>query len=362
MTICIDLTSLSYHLSGIERYAMCMTEKMIDLDQRNKYVLIFRNEVTQVFKNRIDGNRIKAVVLRGNNKLLFFQVTLYRTLKRIKASKYIFFAFPSPLFFKKKGIINTIHDMGAWDSAESMTLLSRYYFRISYRRAAKVSEKIITVSKFSKGRIHEILRIPNTKIEVIYSAIYGNMLNGKEVPFETIKKKYGLPEKYIMTLSTLEPRKNMKTLIEAFNNVAEKVGYDLVLVGRKGWKTDDILEENRVKKRIHFTGFVEDEHISSVYKNALCFVFPSLYEGFGLPPVEALAFGTPVVSSDAASIPEVLMDQALYFHSDSRDELEKILIKLESIVDEMPKGLNDYQREHYSFSKSAAKLLELLEG
>ncbi len=111
--------------------------------------------------------------------------------------------------------------------------------------------------------------------------------------------------------------------MEAYDQVKDSVDYDLVLVGRKGWKMDEVLEKYGAKSRIHITGFVDDEHLSSIYKNAVCFVFPSLYEGFGLPPVEALALGTPVISSDAASLPEVLMNQATYFHSNSKKELEK---------------------------------------
>ncbi len=361
MIIAVDLTSLSWHLTGIERYAMCVTDKMIDLDRKNKYILIFRDKITPVYSDRIDGKRVKAVVLHGDNKLFFLQITLTKALKRIRADKYIFFAFTGPVLFNKPGIINTIHDMGAWDSADEMTALSKYYFRLSYRRAVRAAEKIITVSSFSKGRIHEILKVPNEEIEVIHSAVYGEIYNGEAVPFDVVKKEYGLPEKYIMTLSTLEPRKNMKILLEAFDDIADKVDYSLILVGRKGWKMDDVLEKYGTKKRIHVTGFVRDEHLSAIYKNAMCFVFPSLYEGFGLPPVEALALGTPVVSSDAASLPEVLMDQAVYFHNNSVGELKNILLNLEDNISSMPHGLNPEQLHNYSFDTAAAKVIELLD-
>lgn len=360
MIIAIDLTSLSYHLSGIERYAMCMTDKMIDMDHKNEYILIFRNEITPIYLDRIDGKRIKAVVLHGENKLLFLQLTLSKALRSIKADKYIFFAFPGPILFRNSGIINTIHDMGAWDSADEMTTLSRYYFKVSYRHAAKISEKIITVSHFSKERICSILCVPESRVDVIYSAVYDEILNGELVSFDKVKIKYNLPDKYIMTLSTLEPRKNMVILLDAFNNIADRVDYDLVLVGRKGWKMDSLLEMYQAKERIHITGFVEDNHLSALYKNALCFVFPSLYEGFGLPPVEALALGTPVISSDAASLPEVLMDQAVFFKNNSVIELEKKLLELERQINMMPHNLNKTQIKKYNFEHSAAKMISLL--
>lgn len=361
MVIAIDLTSLSWHLTGIERYAMCVADKMIDIDDKNTYVLLFRNEVLPLFKDRIDGTRIKAEILYGSNKLLFLQFTLLKTLWKINADKYIFFAFPGPMFFKHSGIINTIHDMGAWDSSDEMTILSKYYFRLSYRHAARVSERIITVSEFSKRRIHTILGVPENKIKVVNSAVYEGIICCENIPFEYVKSEYNLPDKYIMTLSTLEPRKNMVLLLEAFNNVADKVDYDLVLVGRKGWKMDDVLGKYKAKERIHMTGFVKDEHISSIYKNALCFVFPSLYEGFGLPPVEALALGSPVLSSDAASLPEILMEQAYYFHSNSIIELENLLTNLENIIHSLPCELNEFQKENYRFDSAAKKVLSYIE-
>ena len=165
-----------------------------------------------------------------------------------------------------------------------------------------------------------------------------------------------------MPLSALEPRKKRQLLLRAFSDVQDTVNYDLVLVGRKGWKVDEVLGKYNTKDRIHITGFIEDEHISTIYKNAMCFIFPSLYEGFGLPPVEALALGTPVIASDAASLPEILMDQATYFKSNDINELKKILLELEEDVKSMPHELNDYQNSNYRFDISAGKIIKLIIG
>ena len=163
-----------------------------------------------------------------------------------------------------------------------------------------------------------------------------------------------------MTLSTLEPRKNIELLLKAYTNIQDKVDYDLVLVGRKGWKMDEIIENYNSKERIHITGFVEDEHISTIYKNALCFIFPSLYEGFGLPPIEALTLGTPVIASNAASMPEILMNQAVFFKNNDEKALENVLLHLENNVDSMPHELNQFQKKNYSFEVSAERLLKLI--
>ena len=360
MKIAIDLTSLSYHMTGIERYAACMTEEMLKIDAINEYILIFRNQVYHTFSSFIDNKRVKAIVLHGNNKVVFLQVILPIHLYKIKADKFVFFAFTSPVFFRRKGIINTIHDMGAWDSADAMTVFQKIYWKITYRASASTSEMIITVSEFSKGRIHKILRYPKERINVIYSAVYEAVTKDYGYTFRDIQDKYGLPEKYIMTLSTLEPRKNIELLLKVFSDIQDKVDYDLVLVGRKGWKMDEIVEKYDKDGRIHITGFVDDEHVSVIYKNAMCFVFPSLYEGFGLPPVEALALGTPVIASDAASIPEVLMEQAAYFRSNDQNELTELLLNLAMKLPSMPNKLSDYQIRNYNFDSSANKILELI--
>ncbi|MFQ9193297.1 MAG: glycosyltransferase family 4 protein [Candidatus Gastranaerophilaceae bacterium] len=362
MIIAIDLTALSYHITGIERYAMCITEKMLEQDKKNTYILIFRDDIHTMFENSIDGKRVKAEIIHGNNKLLFYQIVLPFHMYKIKADRYLFFAFTSPILFRRKGIYNTIHDMGPWDSAEALKKLQKFYLKATCKFSASASDGIITVSEFSKGRIAEILHYPKDKIEVAFSAIYDGLLAEHDIAYDAVKKEYDLPARYIMTLSTLEPRKNLITLLEAFSKVQDKVNYDLVLVGRRGWKMDEVLEKYNTQSRIHITGFVKDEYVSKIYKQALCFVFPSLYEGFGLPPVEALAFGTPVVASDAASIPEVLMDQAVYFKSKDIEGLEKILIHLEQNLVNMPHELNEYQKENYRFDVSAKKIMEFIKN
>ena len=361
MVIVIDLTSLSYHMTGIERYASCITEEMLKQNVNNKYYLIFRNEIYPIFNQFIDDKKVIIKILSGNNKLLFYQWVLPRALNKIKADIYLFLAFTSPVLLNKKSIFNTIHDMGAWDSAQSMKVLQKIYWRTTYRVAAKNSKGIITVSEFSKGRIVDILNYPEDKIKVIPSAVYKRVIDLSSAKYSDIEKEYQLPSRYIMSLSTLEPRKNLKILLEAFVDIMDRVSYDLVLVGRKGWKIDDILQRYNAQSRIHITGFVADEHVAHIYKNAMCFVFPSLYEGFGLPPIEALSLGTPVVASNAASIPEVLRGQATYFNNNSKDELKVILLNLEDKIINMPSELDSYQTDNYKFDVSARKIVEFIE-
>ena len=362
MKIAIDLTPLSYHMTGIERYAACITQKMLIQDKENEYRLIFRNEIHTMFKNFIDGKRVKEYILYGDNKLIFFQVILPWNLYKIKADRYLFFAFTSPVLFIRKGIYNTIHDMGAWEASEAMTLFQKMYWRITMRCAGKVSDGIITVSNFSKNRISSIMNYPLEKIHVVYSAVFEGMLKDYGITFDYVKNRYNLPDKYIMTLSTLEPRKNLELLLAAYSEIQDKVDYDLVLVGRKGWKIDNLLKRYSGAKRIHITGFVADEDVSVIYRNAMCFVFPSSYEGFGLPPVEALALGPPVIASDAASIPEILGNQACYFNNEKLNDLKSKLLEIENKINFLPNSLSLKQKHEYNFAYSAKKIFKIIKG
>ena len=360
MKIAIDLTSLSYHITGIERFALCMSEELLKADKRNQYILIFRDEIYPVYKKYIDEERIQAKIIHGNNKLLFFQIVIPIALYSIKADKYLFFAFPSPILFFNKQIYNTIHDMGRWDCPETGGI-HLFYFKTTESIAIRRAKHIFTVSEFSKNRINELMNIERDKITVTYNGI-AKTIAESNVDFSSVKEKYNLPDKYIMFLSTLQPRKNLKLLLEAYSEVAEQVNYDLVLIGRVGWNIEELLDKYKARGRIIFTGFVEDEDVSLIYKNAMCFVFPTLYEGFGIPPVEALAMGTPVLSSDSSCMKEVLRKQAVFFENDNKEQLKDKLLHLKDFVDTMPSCLDNFQRQNFSYETSAKKVFDTIRG
>lgn len=360
MVNAIDLTCLSYHLSGIERYALCISKEIITQDKNNDYILVFRKEVFPELKFLVDEKRVKSVVLKGEQKQLFQLLILPWELRKIKADNYLFFANRNPLLFRKGNIFNTIHDLVCWDYPVTMRSLQKVYSRIANKNAAHVSAHLFTVSEFSKTRINKILKYPLDKITVTYNGISENLKGESKTSFREVQSKYNLPDKYIMNLSTLEPRKNLPLLLKAFDEVADEVDYDLVLVGRKGWKIDDMLQSIRSNDRIHITGFVEDDEVKQIYKHALCFVFTSMYEGFGIPPLEALSLGTPVLSSDAASLPEVLRNQAYYFPNNDVDALKSKLLSMNIDVENMPKEMDEYQKQNFQFSVSADKILKVL--
>ncbi len=360
MKIFIDLTSLADNFSGIERFALSITQELVKHTEQT-YILAFKNEVHPAFRMKLPN--VRKIVIRGGNKLVFAQIVLPLKLWRVKADYYLFPAFPAPFLFFSKKAISAIHDVGCWDCPGTNKRSMIAYFRILYRKAAMCGKRLITVSQFSKERIEAVLHVKPEQIAVIYDGIADCF---KEFDYDErqdaqVREQLGLPEHYILCLSTLEPRKNMRLLIEAYDKMRynKRVNHELVLVGRKGWMVDTLLDGIReeTKKHIHLTGFVGDAELPYVYHDAELFVFPSVYEGFGMPPVEALTCGTRVLSSDAASMPEVLGDAAEYFRSGNMQELME---KLAWMLDE--KNQKRYAPiRRYDWGEEAEKLIRWLE-
>ena len=368
MVILIDLTSLADNLSGIERYAACLAHEMIkSID--HQFILVFKREIPASFRKDAVRKNVSARVIPQCNKLFFNQYLLPSKITKIDADCYLFLAFPVPWLLKKKNMICAIHDAVAWDCPETMTFLSRWYFRISQFLEIKKCRKIITISEFSRERIIQKMKCPPEKIEVIYCGIEEKFKKNysSENEDDVIREKYGLPKRYILSLSTIEPRKNMKLLVRAYDELRKerKIDIPLVLAGRRGWGKRDITDHvsKETMKEILYTGFIDDEDLASVYGNADLFVFPTLYEGFGMPPLEAMACGTSVLSSDAASMPEILGDSATLFRSNDIDDLKEkliIAIKRNDSVSDLTVEKSGKIFEEFRWERQASRLLVLL--
>ena len=368
MRILVDLTSLADNFSGIERFAACITYEMLKQSD-DDYILIFKEKVYPMFDEFSSKKNVNIVVLQRCKKLVFNQFRLPIAINKEAANVYFFPAFPAPFFFFQGNAVSAIHDLGCWDCPSKNKRYMTLYFKIMYWKAALGKKRVVTVSEFSKQRIAEILEKDKNQIEVIYDGIsdcFEKFVYSEEADAKA-KSEYELPQSYILCLSTVEPRKNMRLLIEAYDELLceKKIDIDLVLAGRKGWLVDNLLSNLNPKtvKRIHFTGFVDDELLPYVYKNARIFVFPSIYEGFGIPPLEAMSMGVPAISSDAASMPEVLGDAAIYFKSGNIEELKQRILSLLVLDDtsiEKLKANGIAQAKKYCWKTEAEKFLAYL--
>ncbi|MFZ5535447.1 MAG: glycosyltransferase family 4 protein [Patescibacteria group bacterium] len=188
----------------------------------------------------------------------------------------------------------------------------------SVRHAAR----IITISEFSKRAIIEAYHVPADRVTVAYPALTDWQ---NKLPMATTETTRNTERRYILTVGTLQPRKNFTRLIEAFSKLKE-TDISLVIVGKKGWLYEEILAAPKrfgVEHRVKFMDFVPDDELPELYKNAACFVLPSLYEGFGLPVLEAMSYGIPVVVSNVSSLPEIAGDAGIYVEPENVESITR---------------------------------------
>jgi glycosyltransferase involved in cell wall biosynthesis len=226
--------------------------------------------------------------------------------------------------FSQKYII-TIYDITPNLYPETHTDIITFVHRYLLPKALKTSDKVITISHHTKNDIIKHFKIPENKIKVIHLAANENYkpLNEKEII--NIKQKYNLNYSFILYVGTLEPRKNIPTLLKALYKLKKQgIKHKLAITGKKGWKYKSIfetIEKLNLQKDVIFTGYVPDEDLPALYNAADLFVYPSLYEGFGLPPLEAMQCGTPVITSNTSSLPEVVGDAGIMVNPYDVDEL-----------------------------------------
>ena len=358
----MDLTATYDHLTGIERFAINITKALVEQHAEHDYVLLFKNEIHPAFRAIARRDAIECIVLSGANKLIFNQWTLPRALRRTDADVFFFPAFCAPWLFHATGIVNTIHDLSDFECHEGKPWIKALYSRLGIKHAKHCSARIVTVSSFSKERIVALLGVPESKVSVIYNGVSDRFRDEPTRDID-VSAKYGIPADYLLTVGTVEPRKNLRLLVEAYHAMRPSIGVDLAICGRMGWNQRESLGGADSWEGVHVTGFVDDDDLPSLYRHARAFIFPSKYEGFGIPPVEALASGCPVICSDAAALPEIMGDAAIYFKSGSAESLKDAIDVVLRMSDDMRKDLRRRgvaQAEKYRWETEAEKLHDVL--
>lgn len=226
----------------------------------------------------------------------------------------------------------TVHDVSflknpSWFRADR-ALYYRWAIKMTLDRAAIV----LTGSQHTACDLQETLGFPRERIRVTPYAARPEFRPCDETAQEAVRTKYGLPTRFFLCLGTFEPRKNLERCVLAFSQTAAELSSDLVLAGRWGWKTGGlraVLNASPCARRIHLPGFIPDEDLPALLSAATALLYPSLYEGFGLPVIEAMACGTPVVVSRMSSLPEVAGDAAFYVDPCDTDALSQALVTLD---------------------------------
>jgi len=218
--------------------------------------------------------------------------------------------------------VTTIHDLAFFKYPQEFLKNDLYKLRHWTRDSIKRSVKIIAVSKTTKKDIIGYYQVPMEKISVIYNGFEKNV----KYPAAYVNDKLDIAKKpYLLYVGTLQPRKNITTLIQAFAILKkQQPQLELIIAGKKGWMYEPVfraVENLGLEDSVFFTGFVSDQQLAFLYQNALCLVLPSYYEGFGLPILEAMSFGCPVISSFSASLPEIGGEACLYFDPKNEKDL-----------------------------------------
>lgn len=250
-----------------------------------------------------------------------------------------FFNFIIPPGVKGKKSVY-IYDMVYEACAETTERKNYEYMKRNMEESSKRADFIITISEFSKREIVKYLQIDEAKIYVVPCGVDLEKYNSSKNPqkIELVKEKFKIEGEYFLYLGTLEPRKNIPAIIEAYQRLKNQSSISsskLVIAGKKGWDYETIfalVEKYDLTKDVIFTGYISEEEKCELLKGAMCFLFPSLYEGFGLPPLEAMACGTPVIVSDRASLPEVVGDAGILVDAEDYEELAAKM----KLVSELP--------------------------
>ena len=333
MRIAIDAHSVGNQLAGNETYAVNLIEALAEVDQSNQYTLyVTRQSAIDRFANRWPNFNVKRTV--PHTPLVRIPVTLSAELRRNPVDVlHVQYTAP-PL--APCSVVATIHDLSFEHLPETFNRRSRAQLRLTVRRTARKAAQILTLSEFSRRDIVDTYRIAPDRVSVTPAAAPSHF---KPIEDETelrkIREIYGIERDYILSVSSIQPRKNLVRLIEAYSCLRglrpEGKLPQLILVGKRGWldnETFRVAQRHSANNDIAFTGYVAENDLSALYSGATCFVYPSFFEGFGLPVLEAMQCGAPVIAGNRTSIPEVVGNAGLLFDPFDTNALVQALTRV----------------------------------
>ena len=404
MTIGIDIRCLEgQRKTGVEEYTINLLKNILDLDKKNDYVLFFNSlkgrDLDIGWLEKYPNVKIKS--FRYPNKIfnVFTWYFNWPKIDRLIGGADIFWM-PNinfGAFSENTKLLLTMHDLSFEVMPETFPLKTRlWHFMINPKKLCQRAEKIIAVSASTKNDLELFYEIhPHTnsnkdyispttnknigvgvnpeKISAIHSAAQDDfkVIDRNDLKMLEVKEKYNLPYNFVLYLGAIEPRKNIISIVKAYNQLRrlknqELDKYKLVIAGAKGWKENGL--EKEIKKSpfqsdIISLGFIEPEDKPHLYNLSSLFVYPSFFEGFGFPPLEAMSSGVPVVTSNNSSLPEIVGDAGIMIDAEKPDELFKamreVLLSKDLRNNLREKGLK--RARNFSWQKSAEEFLELVD-
>jgi len=320
----------SYRSAGIHTYIAQTLLHLPEIDPAMQFTLFAAHPPVGLDRSiAVESPRWKTD--RPAQRILWEQLALPSAVRRVKADVLHATAFVAPIIHSAPTII-TIYDLSFALFPQYFRGFNQTYLRVGMRLSAHRAQRLITISDCTRRDVHRLYNVPLDRIDVAYPGVDETLQPLPPDRVETFRRAKNLPEKFLLFLGTLEPRKNLITLVRAFTQLKQTYPEAaLVLAGGVGWLADDLfaaIDASGVKDSIVLPGYVAAEDKALWYAAATAFVYPSIYEGFGLPPLEAMACGTPVIVSNAASLPEVVGDAGLLIAPEDVSSWTAALIRM----------------------------------
>jgi len=358
MQVVIDARMVDSKGFGLGRYVYNLLKNLIKIDQANQYTLLVNDD----FLAPLVANASNFNLLKVNIPWLsvFEQIKIPWVIRKLKPDLFHATSFSAPMLQPYPTIV-TICDLIHLVFPEHYSLLHKFYFKFFLKKVLNKAKRVITISECSKRDIISHYNIPQEKVTVTYLAVEESFQPiGEQDKINDFKQRMGLPKRFILYVGTRKKHKNIAGLIKAYSLLPREDCF-LVLSGSMDQALLDLIKKYKVEDRVVCIGKIEDSELPLLYNAADLFVFPSRYEGFGLPPLEAMACGVPVVTSNAASLPEVVGDAARLVDPDNSKEMAMAMSKVlnqENLRKELiQKGI--MRARLFSWEKCARETLNL---
>jgi len=367
MRIAIDVSRAINEKAGIGRMTRELVKNIIK-DKNNQYILIFTyfrshpDKIKQINSFKTPNVEIRTAKIPGNLKEMIWGKNLPLFNHLYKDADILL----APSFFEfKKGLkipqVVIIYDLTTFLFPDQRGQKVSERLNKRTKLACRKSQKIIAISESTKKDLIKLLKIPQEKIAVIYPG-----LNKFSKIIPVLPKRFALhPKRYILFVGTIEPRKNLKTLLFAYRllPVAMRGKYPLIIVGAKGWNNDEELKIVGNTQGVNWLGYVSDHILAKLYREAAVLAYPSLYEGFGFPVIEAMQFGTPVVTANRSSLPEAAGSAGVQITPLDKKALARALQSvLEGKNNAQEAKKRREQANRFNWGKTAQQVIQLLEG
>src|SRR6201996_6732544 len=362
MKIGIMLRSLA-DVGGPGEYTRSVLSSLLRLDRINEYYL-FLPDASLAERYREFPNA-HPVVLKSRSKLLFDQIAIPRALRQYRCDVVINLKHSVPLFTPTPAIF-VMHGADWLAFPQNYYFFDRMYHKVSLPLFCRKADRIISVSNDATRIAVEKLGLPPSRVATIYHGFRRDFRRVEDPQrLARARARYKLPERFILYVGRIYPMKNVRGLVEAFAKLRDRIPHSLVISGIKHYKTEPdfaAIDKYSLHDRVIPTGFVEEEDLPVLYSMAEAFVLPSLYEGFGIPLLEAMACGCPVVTSKAGSCPEVVDGAGVLVDptdtSDIAEGIYKVVTHRELAADMVRKG---YERvSQFSWEKCAQETLDVI--